>query len=97
MIEWIFFVLPASFERPDASVPFVVAAQAKLRTRHPKGRIAPGEIGLTMDRFHHVPSLAPFDVADKGPEEMQYSLDLQRGDDTPSSVWPPVRPVPTDP
>jgi hypothetical protein len=97
MIEWIFFVRPASFERLDARVPFVVAAQAKPPTRHPEGRIAPGEIGLTMDRFHYVPSLPPFDVADKGPEEVQYSLDLQRGDDTPSSVWPPVSLVLTDP
>ena len=76
MVEWIFFVLPASFERLEARVPFVVAAQAKPRTRHPKDRVAPGEIGLTMDRFHDVPGLAPFDVADKRPEEVQYSLDL---------------------
>jgi hypothetical protein len=97
MVQGILLVLPASLERSDSSVPFVMSTQAITCARDTECGIASREIRLSMDRSHYPLSLRPLHVADEGPEEVQSRLDFQRSDNAPTAIWSPLRSILTDP
>jgi hypothetical protein len=49
----ILHVLSATLERPDARVPFIVAAQAVARSSDTEGGISSREVRLGVNDLHH--------------------------------------------
>jgi hypothetical protein len=52
MIQWIFFVLPSSFERSDARVPLVVTSQTVACAGNPKRGVAARQVWLSVHDLH---------------------------------------------